>query len=99
MGELIVLQEPPESRHGRRPADRSIAEVLRLGVFIADKPQGPSSHQVGAWGRDLLGLPRAGHAGTLDPPVTGVRPSPLAHAPRAVHAILHWAKQHLRVPR
>ncbi|TLZ61303.1 MAG: RNA-guided pseudouridylation complex pseudouridine synthase subunit Cbf5 [Methanobacteriota archaeon] len=97
MGELIVLQEPPESRHGRRPADRSIAELLRLGVFIADKPQGPSSHQVSAWVRDLLGLPRAGHAGTLDPRVTGVLPIALADATRAVDAMLEGDKEYVGV--
>ena len=48
MGELIVLHEPPESRHGRRPEDRPIEQLLHFGVFVADKPQGPSSHQVSA---------------------------------------------------
>ncbi|TLZ72491.1 MAG: hypothetical protein E6K10_02360, partial [Methanobacteriota archaeon] len=41
MGDLIVLHEPPESRHGRRPADRPIETLIRFGVFVADKPQGP----------------------------------------------------------
>src|SRR5947199_8536277 len=94
MGELIVLQEPPESRHGRRPADRSIAELLRLGVFVADKPQGPSSHQVSAWVRDMLGLPRAGHAGTLDPRVTGVLPIALGDETRAVDAMIEGDKDY-----
>jgi H/ACA ribonucleoprotein complex subunit 4 len=43
------------------------------GAFLlVDKPRGPSSHQVTAWARDLLGVPVAGHAGTLDPGVSGV---------------------------
>ncbi len=97
MGELIVLHEPPESRHGTRPEDRSIAELLRYGVFVADKPQGPSSHQVSAWIRDLLGLSRAGHAGTLDPHVTGVLPVGLENATRALDAMLEGDKEYVGV--
>jgi len=97
MGELIVLHEPPESRHGMRPADRSIQDVVRLGVFIADKPQGPSSHQVSAWVRDLMAVPRAGHAGTLDPRVTGVLPIAFDQATRALDAMLEGDKEYVAV--
>src|SRR3989454_5066831 len=97
MGELIVLHEPPESRHGRRPEDRPIQEMLRLGVFVADKPQGPSSHQVSAWVRDMLGLSKAGHSGTLDPRVTGVLPIALETATRAVDAMLEGDKEYVGV--
>ena len=39
---------------------------LREGAFLLlDKPRGPSSHQVTAWARDLIGVSIAGHAGTL----------------------------------
>ncbi len=97
MGELIVLHEPPESRHGMRPEERSIAQLLRLGVFVADKPQGPSSHQVSAWVRDLVGASRAGHAGTLDPRVTGVLPIGLNDATRALDAMLYGDKEYVGV--
>lgn len=97
MGALIVLHDPPTSRHGRRPEDRSIQDLLRFGVFVADKPQGPSSHQVSAWVRDLLGLSRAGHAGTLDPRVTGVLPIALDNATRAVDAMLEGDKEYVGV--
>jgi H/ACA ribonucleoprotein complex subunit 4 len=97
VGELIVLHEPPESRHGTRPEDRPIQELLRYGVFVADKPQGPSSHQVSAWVRDLLGLSRAGHAGTLDPRVTGVLPIGLENATRALDAMLEGDKEYIGV--
>jgi H/ACA ribonucleoprotein complex subunit 4 len=50
-----------------------IGERIRAGAFVVlDKPRGPSSHQVTAWARDLLEVPTAGHAGTLDPNVSGV---------------------------
>lgn len=97
MGELIVLHEPPPSRHGVRPEERSVEQVLRLGVFVADKPQGPSSHQVSAWVRDLLGASRAGHAGTLDPRVTGVLPIALNNATRAIDAMLYGDKEYVGV--
>lgn len=41
------------------------------GILVIDKPRGPSSHQVTAWIRDLLGVD-TGHSGTLDPMVSGV---------------------------
>ncbi len=41
------------------------------GIVVVDKPRGPSSHQVTAWVGDILGR-RVGHAGTLDPQVSGV---------------------------
>ncbi len=42
------------------------------GVLILDKPAGPSSHEVVAWVRRVLGERRVGHCGTLDPAATGV---------------------------
>lgn len=41
-------------------------------ILIIDKPRGPSSHQVAAWVREILGISSVGHTGTLDPPVSGV---------------------------
>jgi H/ACA ribonucleoprotein complex subunit 4 len=55
------------------PFPPEILERLAAGSFLLiDKPRGPSSHQVTAWARDLLGVERAGHAGTLDPNVSGL---------------------------
>lgn len=55
------------------PLPPVILERLAAGAFLLiDKPRGPSSHQVTAWARDLLGIERAGHAGTLDPNVSGL---------------------------
>ena len=54
-------------------APDAVAARLRDGAFLlVDKPRGPSSHQVTAWARDLLGVEVAGHAGTLDPNVSGL---------------------------
>jgi len=46
-------------------------DVPGSGIVVIDKPRGPSSHQVTAWVGKTLGVP-VGHAGTLDPGVSGV---------------------------
>src|SRR5256886_5036256 len=94
MSDLVVLHEPPDSKHGTRPEDRTIQERIRLGVAIVDKPAGPTSHQVSAWVRDMFSVPKAGHSGTLDPRVTGVLPVALADATRAVEAVLAGDKEY-----
>jgi len=43
-----------------------------LGILLADKPKGVSSHDVVARARRALGVRRVGHAGTLDPFATGL---------------------------
>jgi tRNA pseudouridine55 synthase len=40
--------------------------------MLVDKPSGPTSHDVGARVRRLLGMREVGHAGTLDPFATGL---------------------------
>lgn len=42
------------------------------GILVVDKPSGPTSHDVVAFGRRAVGTRRVGHAGTLDPMATGV---------------------------
>ena len=42
------------------------------GVLLVDKPEGPTSHDIVALLRRLLGVRRIGHAGTLDPLATGL---------------------------
>src|SRR3989454_6782296 len=97
MSDLVVLHEVPDSKYGTRPEDRSIEERIRLGVAIVDKPTGPTSHQVSAWVRDMFGVPKAGHSGTLDPRVTGVLPVALADATRALEAVLEGDKEYVGV--
>lgn len=42
------------------------------GIVVVDKPAGPTSHDVVDRIRRAVGTRRVGHAGTLDPPATGV---------------------------
>jgi tRNA pseudouridine55 synthase len=52
------------------------------GVLIIDKPAGPTSHDVVARARRLLGIRQVGHFGTLDPFATGVLPLSVGKATR-----------------
>ncbi len=57
---------------GCLPSERPLEELLECGVILIDKPSGPSSHQLAAWARSMLGIKRIGHGGTLDPFATGL---------------------------
>ena len=52
------------------------------GLLVIDKPPGPTSHDVVARMRRVLGEPRIGHTGTLDPAASGVLPLVLGRATR-----------------
>jgi tRNA pseudouridine55 synthase len=52
------------------------------GVLVVDKPAGPTSHDMVDRVRQVLGLRRVGHTGTLDPFATGVLPLCLGKATR-----------------
>ncbi len=54
------------------------------GLLLIDKPAGPTSHDVVARVRRVTGQRRVGHAGTLDPPATGLLPLVLGRATRLV---------------
>lgn len=58
------------------------------GLIVVDKPAGPTSHDVVARARRILGQRRVGHAGTLDPMATGVL---LLGAGRATRLLGHLA--------
>ena len=58
---------------------RPIENLLEYGLILIDKPPGPTSHEVVAWTKRILGIPKAGHSGTLDPQVSGVLPVSYTH--------------------
>ncbi|MGI0070984.1 MAG: RNA-guided pseudouridylation complex pseudouridine synthase subunit Cbf5 [Thermoplasmata archaeon] len=75
-----------------------VAERLAAGAFLLlDKPRGPSSHQVTAWARDLLGVERAGHAGTLDPNVSGLLWVGVGPALKLLPLVLDFPKRYIGV--
>jgi H/ACA ribonucleoprotein complex subunit 4 len=79
------------------PSDRDPADLLEFGVINLDKPPGPSAHQVSAWIREMTGVEKAAHAGTLDPKVTGCLPVLLGAGPRLVPALLEGPKSYVAV--
>ncbi|MFC5367563.1 RNA-guided pseudouridylation complex pseudouridine synthase subunit Cbf5 [Salinirubrum litoreum] len=79
------------------PDDRPLADLLDFGVVNLDKPPGPSAHQVAGWVRDMAGVDRAAHAGTLDPKVTGCLPVLLGDATRLAQVFLEGTKEYVAV--
>jgi predicted rRNA pseudouridine synthase len=64
------------------------------GLYVIDKPRGPSSHQVTAWIGRILGRP-VGHAGTLDPGVSGVLVVMSGQAVRLAPVLLAEEKEYV----
>lgn len=54
------------------------------GLLLVDKPSGPTSHDVVARARRLLGVRRIGHTGTLDPMASGLLPLAVGRATRLI---------------
>jgi tRNA pseudouridine55 synthase len=65
------------------------------GVLVADKPLGPSSHDVVARVRRAIRLRRIGHTGTLDPLATGVLPLVVGRATRLASLLSGTAKEYV----
>ncbi|UCG90084.1 MAG: RNA-guided pseudouridylation complex pseudouridine synthase subunit Cbf5 [Candidatus Heimdallarchaeota archaeon] len=82
---------------GKFPQNRSVAELLDLGIINLDKPANPTSHEVTAWVKRILGIVKAGHGGTLDPAVTGCLPIALGRATRALRILLLAEKTYICV--
>jgi tRNA pseudouridine55 synthase len=64
------------------------------GVLVVDKPAGPTSHDVVARVRRVLGVSRVGHTGTLDPLASGVLPLVIGRATRLASLLSATAKQY-----
>ena len=93
----VKSEDVSNPEYGEYPGSRSVEELLRKGVVVIDKPSGPTSHQVTAWVRDMLGLPKAGHSGTLDPRVTGVLVITLGEATKMMPALIGLDKEYVGV--
>ncbi|MBN1170340.1 RNA-guided pseudouridylation complex pseudouridine synthase subunit Cbf5 [Candidatus Micrarchaeota archaeon] len=60
---------------------------LKNSVIIVDKPPGHTSHEITTFVKKITGVSRAGHAGTLDPQVSGVLPVALGRATKLLRYI------------
>lgn len=90
-GEVIV----PASDLPIIARERSIPALLDMGIVPLNKPKGPTSHQVSEFVKKILKISKAGHAGTLDPAVTGVLPVALGRGTRIVEWLLPEGKEYI----
>lgn len=96
---VVLDEEPTDPGHGWAPDSRPVQVMLEYGLLPLDKPRGPTSHEVVAWVKKLLGVDKAGHSGTLDPPVSGLLPIGLGQATRALSLLLLFPKEYRGVMR
>ncbi len=86
---MTTLQETPVQGHPGTPPLWHGA-----GIIVIDKPRGPSSHQMAAWVGKMLGC-QIGHAGTLDPQVSGILLVMLGNAVRLAPLLLKHDKEYI----
>lgn len=96
---LVRVDAESDPSYGGDPYHRPVEKLLRLGAINLDKPRGPTSHEITARVRDLLGAKRAGHGGTLDPAVSGVLPILLDEATKCAGAVMSGGKEYICVIR
>lgn len=92
---LIKIQAKTNPNYGMSPDERSIDELLSNGVINLDKPNGPTSHQVDSWIKEILGFDKVGHGGTLDPNATGILPIGTGSATKSLQALLSAGKEYV----
>jgi len=90
----IIDQDITNDEYGTYYDKRNIEQLLNYGLIILDKPPGPTSHEVVAWCKRILKIPKIGHSGTLDPQVTGVLPLGLGEATKALGVLLLGPKEY-----
>ncbi len=94
--EVIIKRKAKTSeKFGCDPEQRPVDALLQYGIVNINKPRGPTSHQVSAYVRDIVGVSKSGHGGTLDPKVTGVLAVALGRATRIVQMLLPAGKEYV----
>ncbi len=92
---IVKKKEATDESYGKKPEERSIAELINYGVINLDKNQGPTSHQVTDYVKRILNIKKSGHSGTLDPNVTGCLPIALGKGTRIVQTLLKSGKEYV----
>ncbi|MEM0350813.1 MAG: RNA-guided pseudouridylation complex pseudouridine synthase subunit Cbf5 [Archaeoglobaceae archaeon] len=96
LGDYYIIEEFQTSeKYGCPPNKRSVEEHIKKGFVCVDKPKGPSSHEVVVWVRNILQVKKTGHAGTLDPKVTGVLPVFIETATKLVKFLQESSKEYV----
>lgn len=94
---LIKKESETDLNKGCNPYQRHIKEHLEKGVININKPKGPTSHMVAAYVRKILESDKAGHGGSLDPPVTGVLPTAINKATAVMNSLLTAGKEYVAI--
>ena len=69
------------------------------GILVVDKTAGATSFDAVALARKRLGVRRIGHAGTLDPPATGVLPLLVGEATKLTPYLMDQDKEYVATVR
>lgn len=95
--ENLLIKREGESivSSGKNPYLRTLQERFETGYINIDKYAGPTSHQVVDEVKQVLGIPKAGHSGTLDPQVTGVLLTGLGKTTRLMEYMLKSDKEYV----
>jgi len=96
---MWLIKSEEESDFGKNPSERTIEELIKTAVIVVDKHSGPTSHQVTDWVKNIFQVKKAGHAGTLDPAVTGVLPVALENSVKAMQLLMRLNKEYVGVMR
>jgi len=94
-----LIKSEDESDFGKNPNERTIEELIKTAVIVVDKHSGPTSHQVTDWVKNIFSVSKAGHAGTLDPAVTGVLPVALENSAKTMPLLMGLNKEYVGVMR
>lgn len=94
---LTRSEEETDEKFGKRPEERTIEELIPFSLVVLDKHSGPTSHQLTAWTKEIFGVNKAGHTGTLDPAVTGVLPVALGNSVKAMPLLVGLEKEYVGV--
>src|SRR4030095_7986160 len=95
----IINDDVTNNKYGYYPNNRPLDILLDYGILLLDKPSGPTSHELVAWTKKILGITKAGHRGTLDPGTTGLLPIGLGGATKALSILLFGPKEYYAVAR
>ena len=95
----IINDDVTSTKYGYHPDSRPLNVLLDNGIILLDKPSGPTSHELVAWTKRILGITKAGHSGTLDPGTTGLLPIGLGDATKALSILLLGPKEYYAVAR
>jgi H/ACA ribonucleoprotein complex subunit 4 len=95
----IINDDVTSPKYGYYPDKRPLNVLLENGIILLDKPSGPTSHEIVAWTKRILGITKAGHSGTLDPGTTGLLPVGLGDATKALSILLLGPKEYYAVAR